>query len=54
VRCCMAEHVSEVFPSRGENLLVCSRFPRGLTGAEYKGRLADNRAPNEEIALQAS
>ena len=35
--------VAEVYRSGGENVWVCSRFPNGLTEAEYKRTLADNR-----------
>ena len=35
--------VAEVYRSGGENVWVCSRFPNGLTDAEFKRALAENR-----------
>lgn len=35
--------VAEVYRSGGENVWVCSRFPNGLSDAEYKRTLAEHR-----------
>ena len=40
----MPHLVAQLFRSGGETVYVCSRFPNGLTEAEYNKTIAENHA----------